>query len=761
MISFLVNNGSADNTGLYPAQRLPASFADIEASAWDNASYNLQYDAQTKAEREVLFDKTDPLVEKLANADPSFDRNKYAGTANRFYSEQKSPALGDRHAINFQEASFAAWSELAEQKGLENPYPTWDSVQVAARELATSKRQRFQEDMAHAGTTSPRMAAFLGESASIMTSPVALMTVVAASPIAIVARPLAAAAVEAAIGAGYEAFTQPQIQSWMQAQGENYSDNQVMASILFSGLASGALGGGISGIYRAFGGTNRAFITGPSGDVSRILNGLEHQADLFGVPEYRIMGPAREGETLEVERWKFTGPVDRRAAIAAQQDLITENNATSSVTRYTEERYDGPWAPDRSLANSAYGASEDVPLPFNTVATQKAMNYHLYATGPYRAQPTPGTAYDTVLYNMDRLRLDDAHTTNIANAVEALHTGKPVPEPSRESLSIGLRIGNTPEHLTTVRKMLDANIPVTLKSKVYRQYLHSVISDWMVWRLKTIVGKVDIPEDGVMLKTTVLPPKSSLEKITTQAVADVEKSRGLGAEINNAKRANINIENQAKNLDPDFEDYAANYQTLLRYAQKNQKAIAEMELKKAALDKKLAEVPENMATFNAQKALYDADVQNVTRVNAAIVARENLAELAAGKMPAALRPLRAELDEVYRNMAAVAAPKTWEDAAEAVIRLNGFDSRFRGTSYDVNTTRNPYLLTDKTRIYSISETKRLNDARQAEMERLDPTMTFDIGDGETITIKQQLDEFKLIEDTLNSMGVCGVGGKKA
>ena len=759
MINFLIENGHADNVEVNPAQRAPAGFGDLVNSSWDNASYNLRYTSQMKAQRETLFNAIDPILDDLADRDASFKPNEQAQQAQKFYTLEKSPALGGRFARTFEEASYAAWSALVAERGLDNPFPTWADVESASRELAIGKRERFNEDMANAGTTSPRMAAFLGESGSIMTSPVGLMALAASAPVAIVARPLAALGMEAAISGGYEIATQPQIQSWLQSQGETYEDKDVLAAIMFGWLAGGVIGGGISSVYKRFGGVNRGFMVGPTGDVARILNGLEAQADAFGVPAYRVMGPPREGEQLEPERWKFTGPIDRRVEQPTQTGIVVENNGAGFRVNYTEDHYAGAWAPSNSLSTMIYGATEDIPLPQRPIAMTRAMDYHLYATGPYRAQPTSATAYDSVLYNMDKIKLDKAHTDAIFDAVEALHEGRLIDPANKDSLSIGLRIGDTPEHLTTVRRMLDEGVPVSLKSKHYRQYLHGVITGWMQGRLNRIVEGVELPEDGKFITTTVQPPRGTMDKISERAAKQMEVSRELNDEIKAIDKANLDMQSQANRLDPEHPDYEKNRKWLLNQAKKNHRTKAERQARLAKLNAELENVPAEMKAYADAKDAYDADVAHVTRVNAALAAKEDLAELMAGNMPARLRPLRAELDTTYQGLMKTAAPPEWEDAAERLIKLNGFDARNGGRTFDVNTTTNPYLQASKERIYSIAETRKLNEAREAEMERLDPNMTFNLDDGTTITVKQQLDEFKIIDDVLNGMGVCGIGGK--
>ena len=277
-------------------------------------------------------------------------------------------------------------------------------------------------------------------------------------------------------------------------------------------------------------------------------------------------------------------------------------------------------------------------------------------------------------------------------------------------------------------------------------------------KLNQLAKKLDLPLDGKKIKVTAPKPKGSIEALDAKAKALREKAKGKTVEINAAKKANQEMRAKANALDPDDIQAREWYE---RQAVKNLAKVNKLKAERTKLQTEAQAILPQKKQYRADEATYLSDVDNVRAVNTALDYTNALVDFAAGNFPRMFEPVRKELDRVMQELAPMAAPRQFEDAAEKLLLLNSFKRNRGGVEYDVNDAiRSPVDLDYNTTILSTAQKKVIADALEAEVARLPPDMTFRI-EGEEMTAKQILDEVKTVDAVMEGMGVCGIGGRKA
>jgi hypothetical protein len=725
---------------MHTAARMPSQTADIVGSAFDDSMINNRSVSQMGAEREAFDEIFNPLFDRREARYPDYSRSDTLQEANQYYSLKKSDALGGRYARNDREARYAAI--VAKSKDADH-IPTLDDVYDLAASKAQSTRERAHMDMVYTVSESPRMAMFAGAAGASMADPVVLASIAGSVPVLLSRSILKVAGAEAFINASSEAVIQQGVAEWQKAQGVEYTADDRAAAVGMAGLIGAIFGGGMSVGYRAFGGANKALFQGVDGymeSVSRII-AAGNEITMADIIALRSMDPG-----LAIRQ-----PVTE---IPTQEAFLRADNSLNS--QFIEESTgENPWTVT-SVSSRVVGTSQDMDMPADLkhIMVASAMDNHLAMNNPYRHTPTYGTEYDQIVYNSSQQRaINDAHQKNINGAITAINRGEDPTPQHLEALSLELKLGDTNAHIPKVRDIIARGMKLTLKSGPYRDHLTQVIGELVADKLNAMVKAVDLPADGVRLKVTMKKPRGDADKINAKRGRLNEESKKHTADIKAARKANKELERNAKATEEQSEK-----DWYLKQAQKNLRKIDSMIEKRAKLQAEMREIPKALKDLRESQSAYVAHASKVAETNAALDALDDLLDLSTGKIPRRLVPLRDRLDGAYQQARKADLPGEWSAQAESFLSLNpGFRGKKFGAQFDPNEAviSNPFQKPVGEPIRTVAERKAIRAALDAEAERLPPDMTFEF-EGEQITVQQMIDADAAIAQELDGIVACAI-----
>ena len=751
-LGFLMGARAPASQPIADAHRLPVDFSELVSSAFDNAMANNRFTSERSMLRETQDTQYEPILARAEAEIVGFDRMSVRQKAQQYYAMKKSKALGNRYARNDTEARYAAMADEFEPRGWEVPL-----YSMTEEEAANSARQTFeqyQEDQNFAVTNSPKWAMFFGEIGAAFNDPAQLAAMIAATPIALTTRTIAAAGIEGAINVAIDMPLLLRQKEWYAKQGRELTNEEMAHQLVFSFGLGSAIGAGTSALYRAAGGEGRVFLpvihTGAEAGVGRYFN-------IDTAPSYGRLGVDHRQERpawlteAESEQMRIDANIQRKEQeyYDTSSDAVTGPYLNDVVIPHIEHPSPFKQTLHDGITGTLYKATKDNYVPGVTqLVSEIADTGRHYAYQPYHGHQY--MANDTFTTHWLGKELDAAHATNMEEALLALQRGDAPSVPQKQALTAAMVVEDAPARFADLNELIAGEVTISMRSGPYRTWIDGKVREIMGPRMEQQVNaaRADFPENRKPLTPQVTKPKTS-EK---QRLNREEKLAPKQVKITEARVALRSDKTKSVVFGKKWAKAQEKGETLktpkgIRTADQlaaQQKRIDDMATQLA--DERKALNDENSAQID-----YDDEVVRITAINDAMRMEADLIALNAGEMPNSLKGVRKRLNEFYTTLKD--SPTLRADAMEA-----GAADRVKGMLGKPMTVQEAMGLTSRTEIQTPKQASATLDSLFIEIQgrNLDQDMSIPTLEGFTSTLREQMDEIEAVSGMSTARDVCGL-----